>query len=632
MIDGFIKVGSGTAAIRVADCEYNKNSALTLIKQAAARQIKLLALPELCLTGYSCRDLFLQDTLLSAAEAALSSLLAHTSELDLMFAVGLPVKRWGKLYNCAAVCCHGDILGLVPKTIIPNYGELCEGRYFSQGEASVQALTFAGRETFMGTDLVFPCDSVEGLSVGVEIGEDLCSHCPPSQKLSTYGATLIMNLSADSEGAAKAAYRESLVKSQSARLICAYIYAGAGEGESTTDMVFSGHRLIAENGLLLQSKRFSTGLCETELDISRLSYERRRMSSFPSAYNDYAHLRRFSLSLEKTALSRKFSPLPFVPEDPAERKTRCEEVLQIAALGLKNRIEHTGCKSLVLGVSGGLDSTLAALICARAMDTLSMSRESLIAVTMPCFGTTERTLENSKELAEKLSASLRIIDISTSVRRHFSDIGHSEDVKNSVYENAQARERTQVLMDIANGTDGLVVGTGDMSELALGWATYNGDHMSMYAVNSGIPKTLVRHLVEYILEESSDSGLKELLSDILDTPVSPELLPAEDGEISQKTEELVGPYELHDFFLYYFLRWGYRPKKILRLAQNAFEGVYDEETIVYWLKVFLRRFFSQQFKRSCLPDGPKVGSVSLSPRAGLQMPSDAMPELWLGRL
>ncbi len=632
MRDGFIKIAAGTPKIRVADCEYNKNSVLTIIKQASDSGIKLLCLPELCLTGYTCGDLFLQDTLLNAAETELRSLLANTAELDLLFTVGLPVKYRGKLFNCAAVCCHGNLLALVPKTHVPNYGEFYELRWFSPSFEENLPLSFAGRETFMGKGLVFRCKTMSELCIGVEICEDLWSVSPPSEQLAQNGANVILNLSASDEVAAKSSYRESLVSGQSARLVCGYVYADAGEGESTTDMVFGAHNIIAENGNTLSKSRFDVGLTVSELDIRRLCFERRRINTFSSEYDCCYTSVYFELDCVKTALTREVSSAPFVPANADRRAERCDEIYRIAALGLKKRMEHSCSEKLVLGVSGGLDSTLAMLIAARTLDMQGLPRENLIAVTMPGFGTTNRTRGNAEILADELSATLRTVPIADAVKQHFTDIGHDEKIRNVVYENAQARERTQVLMDIANGCGALVVGTGDMSELALGWATYNGDHMSMYGVNAGIPKTLVRHLVDFCSKTAESPQLAKVLQDILNTPVSPELLPAENGDISQKTEELVGPYELHDFFLYYLIRWGCEPKKVLRLAEYAFDGVYDRETILKWLKVFIRRFFNQQFKRSCLPDGPKVGTLSLSPRGDLRMPSDAVSDLWLAQL
>jgi len=631
MKDGFIKAAAGTPEVRVADVDFNKESILNIIVEAEKAGVKLLVLPELCLTGYTCADLFLQKTLTDAAERALSDILAATAETDMLFALGLPVSFLGKLYNCAAVCNRGKLLGLVPKENLPNYGEFYEGRWFVSGKGISENLHFAGQNTVLGGKQIFTCDALKGLRVGVELCEDLWAPVPPSSALAGAGATVILNLSASDETAAKAAYRRELVKAQSARLVCAYIYADAGEGESTTDMVFAGHDIVAENGLILSEKRFHKGLVLSELDISYLENERKRINTYSTDLDDFT-LMEFHLDLCVTELTREIFPLPFVPGSSEDLSQRCEEIFTIAALGLKKRVEHTHAQKLVLGVSGGLDSTLAMLIASKALDMLGRPRKDLLAITMPGFGTTSRTKGNAQILAERLGADFREISIDKAVRQHFEDIGHDESVRNAAYENAQARERTQVLMDLANDLNGLVVGTGDMSELALGWATYNGDHMSMYGVNAGIPKTLVRYLVAYRADTAEDPALAGTLRDILDTPVSPELLPANDTEIAQKTEELVGPYELHDFFLWHFVRRGSSPEKILRIAEYAFKDIYDRETILKWLRTFIRRFFSQQFKRSCLPDGPKVGSLSLSPRGDWRMPSDAVAKLWLDSL
>jgi len=633
MKDGFIKAAAGTPRVRVADCAYNAGQIAALMKDAAEQGVKVLCLPELCITGYTCGDLFLQPTLLQGAEDALAAILAQTGELDLVTAVGLPVRHDNKLYNCAAVIQRGKILGLVPKTYIPNYGEFYEARWFASGAGiSERSYPLCGQETVLDAEAVFPCANVPGLVLGVEICEDLWAVTPPSQRLAALGATVILNLSASNEAAGKSAYRRALVTGQSARLVCGYVYADAGEGESTTDLVFAGDDMIAENGVLLAETRSATGLTISEIDVEKLTFERRRMTTYPDLRSDTAAVISFDLDLADTALTRPIGKSPFVPADGAQRAERCEEILTIAALGLKKRLEHTGAKAAVIGLSGGLDSTLAVLIAARAFDLLGRERKDILAVTMPCFGTTARTKSNAEKLAEGLGCSLKVVDIGAAVERHFADIGQSMDDHSVTFENGQARERTQVLMDIANQIGGLVIGTGDLSELALGWATYNGDHMSMYGVNGSIPKTLVRHVVSYAADTCGDVALAAVLRDILDTPVSPELLPPQDGQIAQRTEDLVGPYELHDFFLYYAIRWGFPPRKILRLAQYAFGPDHDRETILKWLKNFYRRFFSQQFKRSCLPDGPKVGSVSLSPRGDWRMPSDAVAALWLNEL
>lgn len=633
MRDGFIKVAAGTPGVKVADCRHNAEACFTLMREAYNQGVRVLALPELCLTGYTCGDLFLHNTLVSAAEEALSTVLEATKNLDMLTALGLPVRTGGKLYNCAAVIYKGDILGVVPKRHLPNYGEFYEGRWFAPAPSEDMALRLCGIDCIpFGTGHIFCCETMTDLAVGVEICEDLWAVHPPSNELATAGATVILNISASNEAVGKAAYRRGLVTGQSARLVCGYVYANAGEGESTTDLVFGGHDLVAENGVLLAERRFSTGLTISEIDVNRLAHERRRLSVFPAAGRVWNIP--FALEPGDTTLTRHISPSPFIPEDSAERKARCDEILLIAALGLKQRLEHTHAKCAVVGLSGGLDSTLAILITAVAMKLLDRPAGDILAVTMPCFGTTDRTRDNAVELSRRLGATLRRIDITNSVKSHFKDIGQPMDRHDVTFENAQARERTQVLMDLANQTDGLVVGTGDLSELALGWCTYNGDHMSMYAVNASIPKTLVRHLVSSVAGDKGeeDPRLADVLVDILDTPVSPELLPAVNGDISQRTEDLVGPYELHDFFLYYFLRWGMSPRKILRLAEQAFGRRYERSAILKWLRVFCRRFFTQQFKRSCMPDGPKVGSVTLSPRGDWRMPSDASVRLWLEEL
>ena len=636
MRDGFIKVAAGTPKIRVADCRYNAEQIFTMMREADKQGVKVLCLPELCLTGYTCGDLFLQDTLLCGAEEGLQTILEATRNLDMVTVLGLPVRcKWdNKLYNCAAVIQSGEILGLVPKTYLPNYGEFYEQRWFASGAGVETSVDLCGETVDMDAAGLFACETVPNLVLGVEICEDLWATEPPSARLARGGATVILNLSASNELVGKSGYRRNLVVGQSGRLVCGYVYADAGEGESTTDLVFTGHNMIAENGALLAERRFATGLTISEIDVDRLAYERRRMTTFNGQRQADLWRASFSLPREETRLTRAVSPAPFVPADAEDRAERCNEILKIAALGLKKRLEHTGARTAVVGLSGGLDSTLAILITAVAMKLLDRPASDIIAVTMPCFGTTDRTRDNAVELAERLGATLKRIDIGSAVKVHFKDIGQSMEDHSVTFENGQARERTQVLMDIANQNGGLVIGTGDLSELALGWATYNGDHMSMYGVNAGIPKTLVRHLVAFVSDDkgSEDPRLSAVLDDILDTPVSPELLPAIEGKISQKTEDLVGPYELHDFFLYYAIRWGFPPRKVFRLAEHALGRTYDRATILKWLNSFYRRFFTQQFKRSCLPDGPKVGSVTLSPRGDWRMPSDAVAALWLEEL
>ncbi len=640
MKDGFICVAAGTPKVRVADCRYNAEQIFTMMREAEKQGVKILALPELCLTGYTCGDLFLQDTLLNGAAEGLRTILEATRHLEVLTALGMPVRAGGKLYNCAVVIQKGEILAVAPKTYLPNYGEFYEKRWFESGESlgghmsvSLPAADSATTYTGLGQSII-DCPAVPGLKVGVEICEDLWAPDPPSRRLAEAGATVILNLSASNEVVGKAAYRRQLVVGQSGRLCCGYVYADAGEGESTTDLVFAGHNMIAENGAMLAESRFTAGLTIADIDVQRLTYERRRLTPFPALRDTGLCWSEAEFTPCVTKIRRYVSPTPFIPENAADRAGRCEEILTIAALGLKKRLKHTGARSAVIGLSGGLDSTLALLIAALAMGMLHRDPSDIIAVTMPCFGTTERTKNNAVLLAEHMGTTLRTIPIGDTVRSHFRDIGHDPEDQDVTYENAQARERTQVLMDVANQTGGLVIGTGDLSELALGWATYNGDHMSMYGVNASIPKTLVRHLVDYVARDNrkKDPELAQVLEDILDTPVSPELLPAVQGEISQRTEDLVGPYELHDFFLYHAVRWGFGPRKILRLAELALGRQYSREVILKWLKNFYYRFFAQQFKRSCLPDGPKVGSVALSPRGDWRMPSDASAALWLAEV
>lgn len=630
MEHGFLKVAAVTPKIRVADPAYNAGVILDKIRETAERGAKIMVFPELCITGYTCADLFLQELLLKKAKEALLRIMKESADIDALIFVGLPVEREGGLYNVAAAINHGSLLGMIPKRNIPVYAEFYEGRHFTEGNEIVSPFAF-GEETIpFGTNLLFTSDAIEGLCVGCEICEDIWVADTPGTAHAAAGATVIVNLSASNETVGKDEYREMLVKATSARLLAGYVYASCGEGESTQDLVFGGHNLIAENGSILkQAKRFQCETVFADLDLHRIRMERRRMSTFTTNGKKIYEKVPFSIRKESVCLERDFAPLPFVPSDIMTRRKRCEEILSIQSYGLKKRYEHTGCKKAVIGVSGGLDSTLALLVTVRAFDLLELPRKNILAVTMPCFGTTDRTYENACRLAHILGATLEEIDIKEAVTVHFRDIGQPLEKHDVTYENGQARERTQILMDIANRENGLVIGTGDMSELALGWATYNGDHMSMYGVNAGVPKTLVRHLVHYYADTCEEENLAKLLLDVLDTPVSPELLPPVDGVISQKTEDLVGPYELHDFFLYYMLRCGFEPAKIYRLALGAFAGQYDKETILKWLKTFYRRFFSQQFKRSCVPDGPKVGSVALSPRGDLRMPSDASAAVWL---
>ena len=633
MRDGFIKAAASTPEIRVADVDHNKKLICEGVDQAWKEGIQLLVYPELCLTGYTCGDLFWQEELLEKARQGLSEIVMHSLGKKMLIFVGLPWEMNGKLYNVAAAVSDGELLGLVPKRYLPAYSEFYEERNFTPGKEEITRVMVDGKEIPFGSRILFSCPEVRGLSVAAELCEDLWTPEPPSIGHAMAGATVIVNLSASDETTGKSIYRRNLISGQSARLLCGYIYASAGEGESTTDLVFGGHNVISENGVILaESRLFENSTIVTELDIQRLRADRRKQTTFSVKGKETYEEVLFHLEEKETGLTRFVDPAPFVPSDEHQMEQRCEEIFHIQAMGLKKRLKHTGCRNVTVGISGGLDSTLALLVTAKAFDLLGIDRSSITAVTMPCFGTTDRTYQNACELTRRLGASLKEVDIKKAVRQHFEDIGHSEEDHDVTYENCQARERTQVLMDIANQSGGMVIGTGDMSELALGWATYNGDHMSMYGVNASVPKTLVRHLVRYYADTCEDERLKAVLLDILDTPVSPELLPPKDGKISQKTEDLVGPYELHDFFLYYILRFGFRPAKIYRLALNAFAGVYEKEVILKWLKNFYRRFFSQQFKRSCLPDGPKVGTVAVSPRGDLRMPSDASAAIWLAEL
>lgn len=633
MRQGFIKVAALTPKVTVADTQANRKEICRLMDEAEAKGAKILVFPELCITGYTCGDLFYQQVLLREAKKELLAIAKYTQRKDYLAFVGLPLEYNGKLYNVAAAVTQGKVLGLVPKTHIPNYNEFYERRHFAPGmKQPVPVALDEDTVVPMGTRVLFQCRQMPELKIGAEICEDVWAPNPPGVEHALAGATLLVNLSASDETTGKDMYRKSLVTGQSGRLICGYVYCSAGDGESTQDVVYSGHNLIAENGTLLaESRRFCNESIYTELDMIRLNEERRRMSTFMTSDESYINVE-FSLKEEKTELTRFVDPAPFVPGNKADREKRCEEIFMIQAMGLKKRLEHTHAATAVVGISGGLDSTLALLVMVKAFDLIGKDHKDIVAVTMPGFGTTDRTYDNAVSLIKSLGTTFREVSIVDSVRVHFKDIGQDEAVHDVTYENGQARERTQILMDIANKSGGMVIGTGDMSELALGWATYNGDHMSMYGVNASVPKTLVRHLVCYYADTCADETLQKVLYDVLDTPVSPELLPPEDGKISQKTEDIVGPYELHDFFLYYILRFGCTPKKIYRLANYAFAGTYDTETIQKWLKTFYRRFFSQQFKRSCLPDGPKVGTVAVSPRGDLRMPSDASARVWMEEL
>lgn len=635
MQDGFIKCATYTPKVRVADVAYNSTQIIAGMRELAASDVQLAVFPELCITGYTCGDLFYQRSLLVAAKEALLQIVQVTEGIDGIFFVGLPWEHHGKLYNVAAAISGGKVLGLVPKTYLPTYAEFYEARQFTRGmEDCIEVpLNAAGETVLLGTKQLFSCESMPEFVIGAEVCEDLWTPLPPSTMHTAAGATVIVNLSASDEVTGKNAYRRDLVAMTSARLYCGYLYASAGAGESTQDVVYSGHSILSENGVILaESSLFAEGATSSELDLFSIAKKRHMMTTYEMAETSGYKMHTFSLKKREVPLSRFVDPAPFVPSDALHRKKRCEEILEIQSHGLSKRLAHTGAKNVVIGISGGLDSTLALLVSARAFDALGLDRKGICAVTMPGFGTTDRTYQNAVAMIASLGVTLREIPIADAVRQHFSDIGHDENVHDVTYENGQARERTQILMDIANQVGGLVIGTGDMSELALGWATYNGDHMSMYGVNVSVPKTLVRHLVSYYATELADDALQKVLEDVLATPVSPELLPPKDGVIAQKTEELVGPYELHDFFLYHLMRYGSSPRKIYRLACYAFDGTYEDATIKTWLRTFYRRFFAQQFKRSCIPDGPKVGSVSLSPRGDLRMPSDASVALWLAEI
>lgn len=632
MKDGFIKVAAATPKIKVADPAYNTEEILKIIDETEKNGASILVFSELTISGYTCGDLFLQQPLLTECKNQLLRIVKTTENKSMLVVVGCPIVIKQKLYNCAVVISDGSILGIVPKTHLPNYSEFYELRHFTSGEGLEEDLWFGEEFGYVNVAVnqLFKCKEIPELVVACEICEDLWVPLPPSTYHAMAGATVICNPSASVETTTKESYRRSLVSNQSARLLAAYIYADAGEGESTQDVVYSGHHLICENGsVLAEAKRFTNEIIYADIDVQKLAAERRKMTSFPGGQTDDYFEQEFSLEVKENKITRTFPKAPFVPDNQDERDKRCDEILSLQSMGLKKRLEHTNCKHAVVGISGGLDSTLAVLVTARAFDLLDIPRENLICVTMPCFGTTDRTYQNAVSLIKELGATLKEVRIEKAVRQHFADIGHDENNHDVTYENSQARERTQILMDMANQYNGMVIGTGDMSELALGWATYNGDHMSMYAVNCSVPKTLVRYLVLYYAETTENKKLSEVLMDVLDTPVSPELLPPVDGVISQKTEDLVGPYELHDFFLYYMLRFGFPKAKLYRMAKLTFDGVYDDETIKKWLDKFYWRFFSQQFKRSCLPDGPKVGSVAVSPRGDLRMPSDASPTAWL---
>lgn len=637
---GFVKVAAAVPNVKVADCLYNKEQVIDKINEAYNEGVQVLCLPELCLTGYTCGDLFYQSTLLEGAKKALQEILERTASMDILIALGMPLVIEDELYNCAVVTLRGKVVGVVPKSFIPNYNEFYEKRWFALGtECTAKEITLLGEKVPVGVDLLF---SMGGLKVGVELCEDVWTPIPPSSFLALAGANVILNLSASNEIIAKRDYRKNLIMQQSARLMCTYVYASAGGEESTTDLVFSGHSLIVENGSLKgeNQKLIDTDYVITvDVDLERLQKDRMKCKSFGDSRKCYGtDVRTIELDEIKWRgpLKLNIPRKPFVPHAQETRDRRCEEIFALQVAGLKKRLEHTHSKRAIIGISGGLDSTLALLVAVQAFDDLGWDRKGVVGITMPGFGTTDRTYENALHLMRELGIALREIPIADACRQHFKDIEHDENIHDITYENTQARERTKILMNIANQGGGMVIGTGDLSELALGWCTYNGDHMSMYAVNTSVPKTLVRSLV-YTISKRQSETVKNILLDVLDTPVSPELLPlGKNGEMLQKTEDTVGPYELHDFYLYYMLRFGFTPSKVYELAKIAFsiqeeagDEIYTHETILKWLKTFYRRFFMQQFKRSCLPDGPKIGSICLSPRGDWRMPSDACSTLWL---
>lgn len=635
MKHGFIKLGAAIPELRVADCAFNTDKIIELSRSAAEQGTAILVFPELSVCGYTCGDLFFRETLLRSAEESLSRIACETAELDILLAVGLPVRLFGKIYNCAAILQRGIILGVVPKTYIPSYGEFSEGRRFdSYPIDQLTNIRLSGQDTVFGACQIFEHQDLEELKIAVEICEDALSPEPMSTRHCLAGASVILNLSASPEAICKPEFRRDMLAMHSARNICAYVYANASYGESTTDLVFSGHSFVLENGVVLaENAPFGEkSLVLSEVDVKRLAYSRSQMNTFGSLHEEAYCYTAFSSELTETSLTRSISRRPFVPDDAAECARRTELTLKMQSTALAKRISHTGAKSLVIGVSGGLDSTLAILVCAEAMKLLGRPMTDIHAVTMPCFGTGKRTRSNAELLCDRLGVGFECVDITESVRRHLADLGHDETTYDVTFENAQARERTQLLMDLANSRGGLVVGTGDLSEVALGWSTYNGDHMSMYSVNCSIPKTFIRKMVACYAEACEDRELAAVLCDILDTPISPELVPSSAGELAQKTEELIGDYDLHDFFLYYFIRAGYTPEKLYRIACVAFDGVFERGHIKKTLRTFIWRFFSQQFKRSCCPDGVKVGSVALSPRGDWQMPSDAVSREWLAEI
>lgn len=636
---GFVRVAAASPEMRVGDCEFNKQRIVEIIQRAEQQQAEFLVFPELCITGYTCADLFRQTILQKSAVKALREIAEKTRGSLMVVMVGLPLNIRGRLFNCAAVIQNGVLLGIVAKTHIPGYNEFVEHRWFWGGDSLETTEIRIGEESVpIGNDLIFACEDDDNFCFGIEICEDLWVPIPPSGYLAQAGAVLLFNLSASNERVGKASYRTSLIESQSARCVAGYVYASCNTGESSTDLVFGGHNIIAENGIIMaQSERFqnTSDLISYDIDVTGLLSYRTNMGTFLAGRyaDEYRKISFRANPVRRDTLQRRIDKHPFVPDNRGQRDERCSEVLSIQTSGLMTRIRHTGLTRPVIGISGGLDSTLALIVTVRAMQRLGLPAGQIMAVTMPGFGTTGRTYRNAVELIRGFGAELREIDIKEACLQHFRDIGHDPEVHDTTYENVQARERTQILMDLANKHNGLVIGTGDMSELALGWCTYNGDHMCMYGVNAGVPKTLIRYILQWYADNEAEGAIKGILQDIIDTPISPELLPpTESGKIVQKTEDLLGPYEAHDFFLYHVVRWGASPAKVLWLAQQAFSGTYSRDQLLAWLKVFYNRFFTQQFKRSCLPDGPKVGSISLSPRADWRMPSDMSPSLWLKEL
>ncbi|MFO7636591.1 MAG: NAD(+) synthase [Clostridia bacterium] len=631
MRHGFVRVGAVSPSMKVADCSYNADEIIRCVKNHES-QVQYLVFPELSITGYTCGDLFFQKALTDSAFSSLERILEETKYTGTVFCIGMPLAFKNKLYNTAVVIQSGMVLGVVPKKHLPNYSEFYEKRWFCEGEGFLGTLSIAGKEVPFGTDLVFTSGGREDVSFAVEICEDLWAPVPPSSHHTLAGAHLVFNLSASNDIVGKYEYRKKLVEQQSSRSICGYIYASANCNESTTDLVFGGHTFICENGRsIVEGRRFSfeEDCIITEIDVDIIKHDRKKCTVYENGMHlPYTYVKYRYNDQDIPGLTRFVNPSPFVPDNEAAREERCKEIFNIQSCGLAKRIRHVGTDKVVVGISGGLDSTLALLVCAEAFDKLGLDRQGMICVTMPGFGTTGRTYENAVGLIRSVGGRLIEVDITKACLGHFEDIGHDQNVHDLTFENAQARERTQILMDISTKENALMVGTGDLSELALGWCTYNGDHMSMYSVNCSIPKTLVRYLIDYVANYKADQHAKEILDSIIDTPISPELLPPVEGEIVQVTEDILGPYELHDFFLYQFLRFGFPPGKILYLATHAFRNAYTPEEIKKWLQVFVKRFFSQQFKRSCMPDGPKVGSVSLSPRGDWRMPSDVESGLW----